>query len=89
MKKDCFGGPGQWYKGNLHSHTTNSDGHRSPVPWVQQNCTSSGIEAFFSFSAASSCSAAGSLGGCTSQLEASTPGNKMKSSRSNSARRSV
>ncbi len=27
MKKDCFGGPGQWYKGNLHSHTTNSDGH--------------------------------------------------------------
>ena len=24
MKKDCFGGPGQWYKGNLHSHTTNS-----------------------------------------------------------------
>ena len=28
MKKDCFGGPGQWYKGNLHSHTTNSDGRK-------------------------------------------------------------
>ena len=31
MKKDCFGGPGQWYKGNLHSHTTNSDGHLTPA----------------------------------------------------------
>ena len=34
MKKDCFGGPGQWYKGNLHSHTTNSDGHLTPAQAV-------------------------------------------------------
>lgn len=34
MKKDCFGGPGQWYKGNLHSHTTNSDGHLTPTQAV-------------------------------------------------------
>ena len=34
MKKDCFGGPDQWYKGNLHSHTTNSDGHLTPAQAV-------------------------------------------------------
>ena len=34
MKKDCFGGSGQWYKGNLHSHTTNSDGHLTPAQAV-------------------------------------------------------
>lgn len=34
MKKDCFGDPGQWYKGNLHSHTTNSDGHLTPAQAV-------------------------------------------------------
>lgn len=34
MKKDCFGGPGQLYKGNLHSHTTNSDGHLTPAQAV-------------------------------------------------------
>ena len=36
MKKDCFGGPGQWYKGNLHSHTTNSDGHLTPAQAVAE-----------------------------------------------------
>lgn len=26
-----FAGPGQWYRGNLHCHTTNSDGRLSPT----------------------------------------------------------
>lgn len=27
---DCFRGPGNWYKGNLHTHTTLSDGRFAP-----------------------------------------------------------
>ncbi|MCD7739215.1 MAG: CehA/McbA family metallohydrolase [Lachnospiraceae bacterium] len=30
MKEEMFSTKGQWYKGNLHSHTTNSDGHMTP-----------------------------------------------------------
>ncbi|MBM4436357.1 MAG: CehA/McbA family metallohydrolase [Actinobacteria bacterium] len=35
---DPFGIPGRWYKGNLHTHSTNSDGAKSPadaVAWYQ------------------------------------------------------
>lgn len=31
MKRSIFKNTGQWYKGNLHSHTTLSDGNLSPV----------------------------------------------------------
>ena len=31
MKRTMFSGEGQWYKGNLHSHTTNSDGRLAPA----------------------------------------------------------
>lgn len=37
---DCFSAPGQWYTGNLHSHTTNSDGAAAPeevVAWYARN----------------------------------------------------
>ena len=30
MTKEMFSGKGNWYKGNLHSHTTNSDGRLRP-----------------------------------------------------------
>lgn len=29
-----FGAPGQWYRGNLHMHTTRSDGHKDPADAV-------------------------------------------------------
>lgn len=37
---DCFCAEGMWLKGNLHSHTTNSDGLATPqelVDWYQKN----------------------------------------------------
>lgn len=37
---ECFKAPGEWLKGNLHSHTTNSDGSVSPaelVDWYRRN----------------------------------------------------
>lgn len=37
---DCFRMPGEWLRGNLHSHTTNSDGTASPeelADWYQRN----------------------------------------------------
>ena len=30
MRKEMFSENGSWYKGNLHSHTTNSDGRLRP-----------------------------------------------------------
>ena len=30
-----FSAKGNWYKGNLHSHTTNSDGHLTPAESVR------------------------------------------------------
>ena len=30
MRKEMFSENGNWYKGNLHSHTTNSDGRLRP-----------------------------------------------------------
>ena len=30
-----FSERGNWYKGNLHSHTTNSDGHLTPAESVR------------------------------------------------------
>lgn len=35
MKKLMFAETGQWYKGNLHSHTTNSDGRLKPEEAVK------------------------------------------------------
>ncbi|NOZ20346.1 MAG: PHP domain-containing protein, partial [Planctomycetes bacterium] len=29
-----FGTEGKWYKGNLHTHTTGSDGEKSPAEIV-------------------------------------------------------
>ena len=37
---DCFRSEGEWLKGNLHSHTTNSDGEAAPqelVNWYRDN----------------------------------------------------
>ena len=37
---DPYNAPGRWYKGNLHTHTTQSDGRLSPeevVRWYEQN----------------------------------------------------
>jgi len=37
---DCFRMEGEWLKGNLHSHTTNSDGQAAPqelVDWYRRN----------------------------------------------------
>lgn len=30
MKHSFFSGDGNWYKGNLHAHTTESDGMQTP-----------------------------------------------------------
>lgn len=35
MKKKMFAETGRWYKGNLHSHTTNSDGRLKPEETVK------------------------------------------------------
>lgn len=35
MRKEMFDKNGQWYKGNLHSHTTNSDGRMTPEESVR------------------------------------------------------
>ena len=35
MRKCMFSEEGQWYKGNLHSHTTNSDGRLKPEEAVK------------------------------------------------------
>ena len=35
MKKVMFSETGNWYKGNLHSHTTNSDGKLNPEEAVK------------------------------------------------------
>lgn len=35
MRKEMFSREGNWYKGNLHSHTTNSDGKLSPEEAVK------------------------------------------------------
>lgn len=35
MKKEMFSREGYWYKGNLHSHTTNSDGRLTPEQAVK------------------------------------------------------
>lgn len=37
---DCFRADGEWLKGNLHSHTTNSDGQATPqemADWYEKN----------------------------------------------------
>ncbi len=35
MNREGFSKGGNWYKGNLHSHTTNSDGHKTPAEIVE------------------------------------------------------
>ena len=35
MKKVMFSETGNWYKGKLHSHTTNSDGKLNPEEAVK------------------------------------------------------
>lgn len=35
MKKEMFSSEGKWYKGNLHAHTTNSDGRLTPAEMVE------------------------------------------------------
>jgi predicted metal-dependent phosphoesterase TrpH len=35
MKQSCFTKEGNWYKGNLHTHTTNSDGEFTPAERVK------------------------------------------------------
>lgn len=39
MSIDPFSLPGQWYKGNLHTHTTQSDGRMSPEEMVDWHLT--------------------------------------------------
>lgn len=40
MKSLPFGKPGRWFRGNLHTHSTNSDGQKSPAQvcaWYRQH----------------------------------------------------
>ena len=37
MTRSAFDAPGRWLKGNLHTHTTTSDGGKPAGRWIYAN----------------------------------------------------